>query len=371
MGDESGTTSRQESQFRFNGKKFALTFSDLKEIFSEEELQIKAKLTEVGKKIIETFGSLGVEWIVVAHEVHPTTGVPHVHVGVQTIERCRWRDSRKFDSILGQHPNIKPMTNVRGWIKYITKDGMYVEHPEGVTAEIFSKKSTVSHRIASDLLLKKTSLTDLTKTDSGFVLMNLKKLREFQRHLLDMEMTERKLPSLPLDQVLIKPSTILGMSSCSALRNWIVANLNMQTRIPRTKQLWLHGPPGVGKSRFIAFLSQFFRIYYHCVDDEWFDSYDDDRYDIIVIDEYKGQMRIQLMNRFSSGEVTPLKQRGVAPYLKQKNLPLIVCSNYSIAKCYHKASERNDTGLEGLVDRFLEIEMCEEFQCNVGNPVAE
>jgi len=82
--------------------------------------------------------------------------------------------------------------------------------------------------------------------------------------------------------------------------------------------------------------------------DKWFDRYDDDAYDLLVLDEFKGQLPVQLLNEWLDGSVFQVPRRSAPPYEKRKNLPMVVCSNWDPYGCYNNCTEDN---LKPLVAR--------------------
>lgn len=85
------------------------------------------------------------------------------------------------------------------------------------------------------------------------------------------------------------------------------------------------------------------------IQEDFYDFYSDDMH-LVSIDEFKGQKTIQFLNQFLDGQVMCLRQKG-NQYLKCKNLPVIICSNYPLEECYKKAAT---TGyLESLLSRLL------------------
>jgi len=81
------------------------------------------------------------------------------------------------------------------------------------------------------------------------------------------------------------------------------------------------------------------------------DGYSDQEYDLIVLDEFKGQKSITWMNSFVQG--VPFKVfRRYNSYDKIKNLPVIVLSNYSIEEAYGKVNMFNPERLIPLKERF-------------------
>jgi hypothetical protein len=140
------------------------------------------------------------------------------------------------------------------------------------------------------------------------------------------------------------------------LAAWLQCNLfDLKGIRPlRTKQLWLHGVHHCGKTSMLCELQKMFRCYTVPMLENFHDFYDDNRFDLIIFDEYRGQKTITEMNSFVDGSTLTLRKKG-GQVIKKKNLPVIVCSNYSIGDCYHDARDKNSEGLLGLMDRFETI----------------
>jgi len=75
------------------------------------------------------------------------------------------------------------------------------------------------------------------------------------------------------------------------------------------------------------------------------------------MDEFKGQKTLQWMNEFRQGSKMTLRKKG-SQYLKSKNIPVIILSNYSLSECYPKAA--NDGRLSTLEAR-LKVVQVEKF----------
>ena len=97
------------------------------------------------------------------------------------------------------------------------------------------------------------------------------------------------------------------------------------------------------------------RVYVVPLTEKWDDSFDDNDYDLVVFDEFKGQRSITWMNGFCDGSPFQVSRRGTAPFLKTKNLPCLVLSNFSIRMAYSKVD--NVDRLAPLMARFEEVDL--------------
>ena len=119
---------------------------------------------------------------------------------------------------------------------------------------------------------------------------------------------------------------------------------------------------GCGVRRVLArpgscpYLRARLRVYDMPKDEDFYDGYEDGCYDLVVMDEFKSHKKIQFLNAWCDGQPLPLRQKGCQS-VKNDNLPLIVCSNFSIENCYHEG-----IGRDALVDRFNVVRMEKEFE---------
>jgi len=135
---------------------------------------------------------------------------------------------------------------------------------------------------------------------------------------------------------------------------WLETNI-LQTRLPRQKQLWLYGPPGVGKTRLIGLLRTMLRVYDMPRDEDFYDAYEDGLYDLVILDEFKHQKRLQFLNAWCDGQPLPLRLKG-SQTVKTDNLPFIIVSNFSPEQCY-----KEGVGRDALVDRLSIVEVRENL----------
>jgi len=107
------------------------------------------------------------------------------------------------------------------------------------------------------------------------------------------------------------------------------------------------------------------RVYFMPYEDFYCD-YMDGCYDVIVLDEFKGQKRIQDLNQWTDGSHFPVKRKGLTPYVKKDNLPFIILSNYALNECYKvdytrlAPLEARVTSIE--VDTFIDIKIIERVE---------
>lgn len=140
--------------------------------------------------------------------------------------------------------------------------------------------------------------------------------------------------------------------------NWLNKNIK-KPRIHKQKQLYIHGPPNVGKTGLILKLEQMLRVYHCPMDEEFYDEYSDSDYDIIVLDEFKSSKKITFLNKLLEGAPMSLRKKG-AQLLKRKNLPIVICSNYTLQEAYHNVQAMEPQRID-LLERRLEIVEVKEY----------
>ena len=88
--------------------------------------------------------------------------------------------------------------------------------------------------------------------------------------------------------------------------------------------------------------------------EDFYDFYDDNQWDIVLLEEFRGQKTIQFLNEFCQGSMMTLRQKGKQA-LKVKNLPMIVLSNYRLTEVYSKSLANDASRLDTLRTRFFEL----------------
>lgn len=139
----------------------------------------------------------------------------------------------------------------------------------------------------------------------------------------------------------------------STLVEWVNSNV-CQPRPFRSPQLYIHGPPRTGKTSFLRLLEERIRIYHMPYDEEFYDEYDDQLYDLILFDEFKGQKTIQTMNRWLDGQTLSVRKKG-SQGKKTRNLPFVILSNYPPHEAYSRAA--TDGRLDSFLDRVKVVEV--------------
>ncbi len=281
-------------------------------------------------------------------------GTPHLYAILRTEKRKRW-PYVNLDEVGGKRGHYETMKSIIESMRYIMKEGDFIADgidPEEYVNEYDQKRSHKSSAVMKMLQEDKT-LDDVIDKYPGYALANKRKIEDMTDYirlkkqkvdLLDWETAGR--------QVII--DTISLHDDNDNLRKifrWIYLNIKT-TRQFKQKQLFIHGPPNLGKTSLINFLSKYLRIY-HMEKNSYNDGYEDGLYDLIVMDEFKAQKSITFWNEWLQGSTMPLNVR-FRHREKKQNLPVIILSNFTVEQCY---TNTDHWRLAPLKARLLEVEI--------------
>jgi hypothetical protein len=217
------------------------------------------------------------------------------------------------------------MKSVKGTIQYLQKEDkkplIYGDVPLNLEDSRVAKSDLVAKMIVSG-----SNLQEIANTYPGYFMLNKKKIEDFVSFTSLRCQRESLLPmKLP----------ILYTGSHQATKNivdWLNTNLRVSRKF-KSKQLWIHGPTNYRKTSLLMTISEHMMIYPIPLREDFYDSYDEDVHEIAVFDEFKGQKTIQFLNLFLQGSIMTLAKKG-SQYLKKKNIPVIILSNYAPNECY-------------------------------------
>lgn len=324
--------------FRLNAKKFFLTYPqcDTGPVSAMEALR-----TKFGENLVSC---------VVGQEMHQD-GHLHLHVALELARPVDTRDAHYFDFVTGTHGNYQ---GARDWCKvlrYCTKEGRFISFGIDPLAYLQAreKKKSTSFAQVAGRMMEGASIADLTSEVPGFVLQHLTKMKQFNSHLASLKSHDG--PLIPLPPVVPEGTPLL----ISAVYDWILKNVRKPRRFG-SPNLAIVGPTGIGKTTFLLSLRKYCRMYWVPMDENFFDTYDDDAYDLLVFDEYKSQKTIQFMNSFCQGAPFQLRTKG-GQTMKRKNLPVILLSNYTAQEMYPNVWQEQPTILDAFTRRFTWVNL--------------
>lgn len=239
---------------------------------------------------------------VICEEKHKD-GSPHLHAFIKLRDRKHFRaDLFDLDNYHGEYQQAK---SFRAVCKYVMKDKNYISNFD------------------VDKYLKKKG--KLTKED---LLKNVDDL---------------------LDEGKITPLQVANW-----YRNSCVYKMLQEKRMPdvfpeKKRHLWIYGPSNTGKTTMLRNQMRekgeenFFQI---PTNNDWI-GYNNQYY--LYMDEFKGQLTVQQLNRLCDGGAKMNVKGGTVQI--RWDCQVIIISNYSISECYSKIDE---VLLESLYNRFIE-----------------
>lgn len=279
---------------------------------------------------------------------HHADGQPHLHLAVFLLDQLRTRDVNYFDCVVGKHGNYQAIRSVRAVLDYVSKADKevltYGTLPIQMSALRQSKSTIVAEMIRSG-----SSVTSIIKAHPGYSLQNLMKIRTFQSYCTELEAKESLL-SLPLP---IRPPEEANTDQLSII-GWLNTNL-FTARKFKQRQLYLYGITDSGKTSLVMNLMRALSIYWIPNGEDFYDLYEDNKYDLAVIDEFKGdQKKIQWLNLFLQGLPMNLRVKG-GQVMKKQNIPTIILSNFSPQEAYPKIYIKDATKLETFLSRITVV----------------
>lgn len=277
--------------------------------------QCPVPLEEV-KAHLESIGPM-VDYVI-AMEEH-ADGEPHIHAMVHFVDRIEWGEA-KFDFVFNDtlfHGNYQICRNKKDVVRYCTKDGEYLTNMD--IESFLAKKGKVT--FTKEELIS-TSLMELIQ-HGKVTAFNAPNFLRTRLHLQD---------------------EIIRESAASAAE---------EPDLPKKRHEWIHGPSNTGKTTTLRASQRdwsadggFFEIPRN---NDW-KGYQGERH--LFIDEFKGEVSVQDLNRLCDGD-TKVNTKGGTTFVPRNRI-VHVFSNFSIRTCYHKCDE---TLWNALENRFNETEL--------------
>lgn len=256
-----------------------------------EELQSRYKIAEY----------------VIAEELHKD-GNAHLHAFIKLEKRKKF-SAHMFD-IMGYHGDYRIAKSWRAVVEYVKKDGNFISN-----IDVYAASKKQSKMKKEDLL---RDVDDVL--DSG--LINPMQVNAFYKNSMTYKMLQQKRTKMP-------------------------------DKLPEKKRhLWFYGASNTGKTYKLREMMKqtgeenWFQI---PTNNDWI-GYAGEKY--LYIDEFKGQISIQMLNAICDGNYK-VNVKGGSTWIGW-DIQVIVCSNYSIRDCYSKV---DDGIIDTLYNRFIEKEL--------------
>jgi len=282
------------------------------------------------------------EWAVVASEAHKD-GTPHLHGIFYFKEKCDLKDANPtLDLIASKHGNYQGAKSPKKVLRYVCKDGNFVSFGD---VPDFKPKDSINQQLA-EILLKGGTYSDCVTVNAGVSMLQKRKLEEFESWVIRKKQRE--------DLEVWVPPPDHSDPNIQLIVEWLRDNIK-KPRSPRQKQLFVCGPPGIGKTRLIGQLSRFLRIYHLPKEENFYDEWENGCYDLAVLDEFKSHKKLQWLNNWLDGSVMCIPQKGKQT-LKKDNIPTIILSNYTLEEQY-----KESVGRDALIQRLTCVAVVSDF----------
>lgn len=327
------STSTQKNNFRMQAKNWFLTFP-----------QCNLPKSEAMRNLLQN-ADLSVTGAAVAQERH-ADGERHLHILLCLENKVRTRDPTFWDFVAGKHGNYQAARYPQKVLKYISKEDAEVEVHGTIPGDSGDSKTSKSDTVA-EMILSGSSISEVTKKFPGFVLLNYAKVTTFKSIFTGIATTESLEP-------LRNPIEYRGENiATTVIVEWLNSNL-FTSRDFKQKQLYIFGPKNFGKTSLILRLSKYLRVYSMPHSEDFYDGYADSEFDLIFLDEFRGNKTIQFLNLWLQGGLPFCYRTKGGQGMKRKNLPCIICSNYSLENCY-----KDENKIETLRTRLDEVMLSE------------
>jgi len=243
---------------------------------------------------------------IVCEEKHED-GSPHIHAVLHFHTKVHTRDPKHFD-YGGFHPHIKSPRDSGGiqrCIEYCKKEGNYLS----------SFKETIGKRaiLAQKILEEGTITKKLILENPEIIFLNHSSVKQWLGY--------------------VQPKPILPPG----------------TSVLKLRHIWLYGTSNTGKTYWLYnYLNGYDSPQEIPLNNDF--SHIDESTDLLYIDEYKGTLTVQQINKLCDG-YTRLNTKGSSTRIL--NPTICIVSNYSIRDCYQKI---DDMIYQTLLNRFIEYD---------------
>ncbi len=298
------------------------------------------------------FSDYRVEFAVVCAERH-ADGEPHLHAVVLLKTRYENRNPNCLDHLVSKHGDY---AGVKGklWqaVQYVIKDDDWCCTPGFDPVEFVragSNKQSTSYSKIARFIYDDPKLTpkDVFELAPGIYLKDSVKIKSFMAEVAiwcaRRDATTWTWPPIPLSR-LSGPSLLIA--------RWLNENLG-KPRTFKQAQLYIVGPVGCGKTHLLNQLEKLLEVYTIPSAEDWDDGYDDDVFQLAVLDEFKRTKTRSYLLRWLQGATMVLKKKGRPPYVKKQNIPTIFLSNDSLLDLY--SDPKYYGTLPALEARFLTV----------------
>lgn len=362
---------KKRKGFEVNSKTFLLTFPQWE---GQETLdQLQQKLfdfwTTKNKEVVESIIAIedhGPQQNARGHTDGEDPG-KHIHMCFKLNKPHDVRNQDFFDELVGKHCNIQSCRDYKACQIYCNKDGNVICHNVDIDAVVKSTKSKkgVQHETVANYIRKKDrSMLEVDIKYPGYMIQHQRKVSDYIKLQYSFKNGTKPYPGI---------GNVIGRSPCIIeLVSWLNKNLPPQPRPFKQKQLWLWGPPNMGKTTLRMDLSQWFIPYNVVLDeDRWWSGLDHSK-QIAFFEEFSGTKTLSAMKSFLDGSPMSIAVKGETyPFEKTKNIPCIILSNKHPDEVYSEARLKSELAYQGLIERLVIIKVDEFIKIPWNKPAEE
>ncbi len=341
---------QEVTKFRIAAKRFFLTYPQC-------PLEAEIAVNQIVRK-----GFLKPKVVIFGRELHQD-GNSHLHGYVEYPRKLNVTRPDYFDLQLNQligrplvfHGNYQATRSAKRTVRYVVKGGAYFL--TGISEE--QLRAMIKPGGGEELavkLLEVERIGDYHQVQREMPVFFSRHYKMIREYLSVLRINRQRDMIVPLRRSfqLDEPE---GLDQVEArLYNWLQGNLNGEDRKRRTPQLFIVSPTGFGKTELVCRLSRHFSVYPIPNGEEFYDQWEDESYDLAVLDEFYGQKKVTWMNQWLEGSIMTLRKKG-AQYVKRKNVATIVLSNQSLEECYWQVLGRRPAVFKALSKRVLELKL--------------
>jgi len=346
----SSSSSSPNVVFRLQGRNLFLTYPQCSVLPKDAEAALKPKLKHY-------------EWSVWGSELH-SDGSPHLHAFVRLAKPCDFRTSNCLDLVtpggVVSHGNYQVARDAGSVLDYCVKGGQVESFNVDLADARAMFTSAGRKRTATELIIQELSegkpMTKIAMDHPEhmtFIMLHNERLKAFYVQSVLEQEDPNRLTFVKAQTTFLEDTWTLEICQ------WLNQNL-LQPRVRSQKQLFVWGPTCHGKTTLKEILAECLRMY-TVPNEEFYDLYEDNRFDLACFDEYNHNKSITWMNQFVDGSTCPLRQKGHQT-VKKQNLPVIVFSNKSLRENYPSVSE----GIFATIQRrFHEVQLISPMKLQI------
>lgn len=287
-------------EFRFKGKTGFFTYDNTENISLEKFME---QIFVIFKDRLHKY--------IAADDVAPTTGMIHYHLWFELYDEWDCKTARKTFSVMDEsgvriYPNIASGKGRSEKIKYCAKKKRHITNMD-LMYEINTRKWH-GQLLGYELIHRKKTFIEA--------------VQEYPELLFKYKQTKDNLNAYfkDLDE---------SLNPGKKLEKWEMFGIEtFFSGKGKTPQYWIVGPTDVGKTENIKYLkSQGHKAYLMPKNIDWAD-WNDDSYDFMYSEETGADYSLTFLNQLLEGTEIKLNGKCVNNIKKEKNIPIILNSNY-------------------------------------------